>query len=294
MMFDQIKPQKAKTFGKDKIKDLTGEFASSIKYDGHQIFIMKVGHTVAFFTSNWKQFDISITRKALETLDGDFMLVGEYMCGLEGKLGARAHSTKITTFRTNFNNGIYNSIADEYLTNIRVFDCVPMTTAGHLRVDTPFYARIAYLQDLAVSFPNCIKAVDFTIENFDTILRKASKLTKDGWEGMMAIKTDSPYMVGKRVHHAIKIKPRLTADLLCIDVRPGTGKYVGLIGSLECRDSSNRIVNVGSGLSDEQRAKTKADYIGKVVEVEYEKIEDTYIQPVFKTIRNDKTKEEID
>jgi len=292
MIFNPTKPQKAKTYGKDKIKDLSGEWAWSIKYDGHQVFIMKVGHTVSFFTSNWKPFDIAYIRRPLEILEGDFMLVGEYMYGIEGKLGARAHSTKITTFRTNFKKGFPNLVGDEHLTNIRVFDCIPMTDAGHLRVDTPFYMRREYLNNLEL--PKGLKAVEFMIDTFDTVIMKANTMTKRGWEGLMAIKTDSPYMIGKRVHHAVKIKPRLTADLLCIDVRPGTGKYEGLIGSLLCRDSSNRIVAVGSGLSDEQRAKTKADFIMYVVEVEYEKIEDTYIQPVFKCIRYDKSKEEID
>lgn len=291
MIIEAVKPQKAKTYGKDKIKDLSGEFAYSIKYDGHQIFIVKVGDKVSFFTSNWKQFDIAHVRKPLEVIKGDFMLVGEYMYGLEGKLGSRAHSTKLTTYRTNFRKGLYNEVADEHKTNIRVFDCIPLTNVGHLRVNTPFYQRIAYLQSL--DLPNGLKAVDFQIDNFEIVLMRAKSLTNKGWEGMMAIKTDSLYMIGKRVHHAIKIKPRLTADLYCIEQKSGEGKYSNMIGSLTCKDSEGRVVSVGSGLSDEQRDPTNL-YIGQVIEVEYEKIEDTYIQPVFKCIRHDKTKEEID
>ena len=291
MIFNAIKPQKAKTFGKDKIKDLSGEFAWSIKYDGHQIFIVKIGTDVKMYTSNWKQFDIALVREGLRGLSGDFMLVGEFLYGVEGKLGARALSSKLTTYRTNYKHGIMNDPDDEYYTNIRVFDFVPIIDRA-LFPNVPFSLRLKKLNDL--DLPKGLTAVTFLVDTFDVIVERAKKVTSEGWEGLMAIKADSLYMVGKRVHHAIKIKPRLTADLLCIDVRPGTGKYVGLIGSLICRDSSNRIVNVGSGLSDDQRALTKADYIGKVVEVEYEKIEDTYIQPVFKCIRNDKSKEEID
>ena len=49
-----------------------------------------------------------------------------------------------------------------------------------------------------------------------------------------------------------------------------------------------------AGLDDTDRSGLHAYYIGKVIEVEYEQILDTYIQPTYKTIREDKTKEEID
>ena len=74
----------------------------------------------------------------------------------------------------------------------------------------------------------------------------------------------------------------------------GEGKYEGKIGALILIDSEDREVRVGSGLSDEQRSKTKMHYYGQVIEIEYERIDSTYIQPIFKCIRDDKEPGEID
>lgn len=286
-----LKPQKAKTLHKDKIKDLTGLFKYSIKYDGHQIFIVKRGASVKFYTSNWKQFNIEPLRVHLSTLEADFILIGEYLYGCEGKLGDRAFSSMLTTFRTNYNKGLHNDIIDELQTKVKVFDCIPIVM-GIDCYEYTFDNRRLFLEKLKL--PKGLEVVAVQEGTLDIIELNALTVVKEGWEGLMAIRGDSQYLIGKRVHHAFKVKPRLTADLLCIGVNPGLGKYVGLIGSLRCRDSKGLEVDVGSGLSDDYRNKSKDTFIGKVIEVEYERIDDTYIQPVFKYIRLDKTKLEID
>ena len=101
------------------------------------------------------------------------------------------------------------------------------------------------------------------------------------------------YIPGKRQNTAIKDKgTRLTADLKCIDIIGGEGKYQGLIGSLVLINSSGVTVNVGSGMSDFDRQKPYDYYIGKIVEIKYEQVIDTYIQPIFICVREDKTKED--
>ena len=110
----------------------------------------------------------------------------------------------------------------------------------------------------------------------------------------MLIEPDSLYHQGKRVNHAIKLKGRLTADLYCLGSNIGEGKYKGMLGSLVLKDSKGRLVCVGSGLDDVDRNKGLSYFVGKVIEIEYEQIQDTYIQPTYIRIREDKTKEEID
>ncbi len=126
-------------------------------------------------------------------------------------------------------------------------------------------------------------------------------ITKKGFEGLMI---KDPAWIWKdtksRKPELSKYKRRPTVDLLVIGVNEGTGKYEGMIGSLTLTDSKGRQVDVGSGMSDEDRAGLHTYYIGKVVEVFYEQIMDTYIQPTFGDeyegvlIREDKTKEDID
>ncbi|MCI4436934.1 MAG: hypothetical protein JHC33_09030, partial [Ignisphaera sp.] len=87
-----------------------------------------------------------------------------------------------------------------------------------------------------------------------------------------------------------KYKKRRTADLLCIDTTPGEGKYVGKIGALVLVDSDGRRVQVGSGLSNAERSNPDNYFIGNIIEIEYEQIIDTYIQPTYITVRHDKDK----
>ncbi len=123
-----------------------------------------------------------------------------------------------------------------------------------------------------------------------------------GFEGVMGISPSwkwSHHKTSRRVNF-LKYKKRPTVDLLCIDVIEGEGKYVGMIGSLRLRDKAGRVVDVGSGMSDLDRMAHPSDFKRQVVEMFYEQIVDTYIQPTFGSeyegvlIRHDKTAEEID
>ena len=63
-MLAKVKPQKGKDFSNLPKKTLetfdTTEYLQSIKYDGNQIFIVKMGRVVSFYTSDWKQFHLEL------------------------------------------------------------------------------------------------------------------------------------------------------------------------------------------------------------------------------------------
>lgn len=135
-------------------------------------------------------------------------------------------------------------------------------------------------------------------EDLDLLLHK---VVKAGYEGLMLKSPDWIWKSTKsRTVNLVKYKKRPTVDLLVIGATEGTKKYTGMIGSLRLRDSMGRVVDVGSGISDEQRHLDPSYFIGKVVEVFYEQIMDTYIQPTFGDeyegvlIRHDKTEKDID
>ena len=293
-MFTQ---QKAKNYGKDKIKDLSGLWYLSKKYDGHQIFIEKVGTEVKFFTSNHKQFNIESIREPLSHLEQDFVFIGEYLYDCAGKLGDRANSSKITTFRVNYSKNISNAPELEDKSKVMIFDCIPLSRVDKeyskgAQFNLIFNGRIEFLQSLQL--PKALEVVTYQLCGLEEALGLVERWVSGGWEGGMLMKPDSHYHFGKRVHHAVKLKGRNTADLLCMRVNPGTGKYKGLIGSLYLQDKQGRVVSVGSGLCDVARRAPESDYIGKVIEIEYERIDDTYIQPVYKGVRADKTVKDID
>jgi DNA ligase-1 len=131
-----------------------------------------------------------------------------------------------------------------------------------------------------------------THEELDEFLKT---VCNQGYEGLMLKQLDWKWKrTSSRTVDLCKYKKRRTADLLCTDATEGEGKYVGKIGALVLQDSIGRIVSVGSGLSDTDRAKSPTTYIGKVIEIEYEQIIDTYIQPTFIQVRDDKDDLHID
>ena len=99
-----------------------------------------------------------------------------------------------------------------------------------------------------------------------------AKAIDGGYEGIMIKDPAAPYEC-KRSVAWLKLKPFIEVSLEVVDVEEGTGKNVGKLGALVCEgvDDGKAIrVNVGSGLTDEQRDgfwQVKRDCIGMVAEV---------------------------
>jgi len=292
-------------------KDLTSKelalvanssYIQSIKYDGNRIFITKFGDTLRCFTSDWKEFsfpnadtDYDIL-KSLKLNCNNFILEAEFNYGSRGKLGDRGKSAILTTFRTNFNKGInYVDTTFKHKVVIRIFDCL-VEVDGVLKTNTPYYERLSFVRGLVL--PDVCELITFHVVKGTQILEYTHEAVTQGWEGCMFVKHDSHYSLGlnshKRTVNVIKNKLRPTVDILCIGIEPGTGKYTGLIGALILRDRVGRTVSVGSGLTDDQRNMPFNFFLNKVVEISYEQIQDTYLQPVFITVREDKAPMEID
>lgn len=294
----QFKPQKGKAFENlptfaEKSFD-SQQWIVSPKYDGNQIFIVKKNNIITMFTSDWKEFYINLVAEEVYDIPGDFVLIGEFMHDCNGKLGDRIKSAILTTYRTNFSKGIANPPSLEAKANIRVFDMLYITQTGELVTNNPYKDRLIQAT-FAVLQCSLLNIVPHSTMSGKEAKEFAKNLAKDGWEGAMCVCPRSFYNTGKRVNNSVKLKFRKTADLLCVGFEEGEGKYEGMIGALILKDSKGRMVNVGSGLEDYQRINSnKVRYLGAVIEIEYEQIIDTYIQPTFIRVRTDKTIEEID
>ena len=263
-----------------------GPFYVSKKYDGHYTQIIKTHSHVQFFTSGGKEFYLSeVADWLLVHIAEDFHIECEYNYNCTGLLGDRGKSAIITTYRTNFSKGIHTP--GSYKDIFRPFD----------RLDRPDMKAKYRLADIAAMLINCPYMeipVQISTQTLVGAQMLAEQFVKEGYEGAMVKAHSHIYQPGKRTNDIIKIKPRLTTDLLCVDVKEGTGKYEGMIGALLLKDKSGREVWAGSGLNDHQRMESSNYYVGKIIEIEYERIDDTYIQPIIKHIRYDKTSEEID
>jgi len=98
------------------------------------------------------------------------------------------------------------------------------------------------------------------------------KAIEGGYEGIMLKDPEAGYEC-KRSVAWLKLKPFIEVSLTVVATEEGTGKNVGKLGALVCEgvdDGKDIRVNVGSGLTDEQRDsfwQLKRDCIGMVAEV---------------------------
>ena len=290
-MITQNKGKDLHKVPKSKLSD--GPYILSKKFDGHYVQIKYDGQSkVEMWTSGGKPFYIAdLAHDIIRGPLTEFHIECEYNYDCEGYLGDRGKSAILTTYRTNYMKGDVTLGSSKDI--FRVLDLL------HLP-EHCFKDRLTELGDL---FGNWNKW--FSVPNFiecpslEAALLTSKRWAKEGYEGGMLKDPLHFYEMDDRkqirLNSIIKIKPRLTADLLCIGWKIGTGKYEGVLGSLELRDSVGRTVWAGSGLSDFDRTSMGGDYYkGKVIEVEYERIDETYIQPIIKGVRLDKEASDID
>lgn len=100
-----------------------------------------------------------------------------------------------------------------------------------------------------------------------------SEVVNNYGEGLMINIGDASYS-HKRTDVLLKYKEVQSMDMQVYNIKQGTGKYIGCVGSIECVATTpigNRVMcSVGSGLSDEQRrAWSDGSIVGSIVEVEY-------------------------
>ena len=127
---------------------------------------------------------------------------------------------------------------------------------------------------------------------------------KNGYEGLMVKPIEAIYQC-KRSASWLKIKPIIEVTLTVVDIEEGQGKFDGTTGALVCEgidDGVNIKVNVGSGLTDENREeiwKDKETVIGQLVEIRADAItqaengEYSLRFPRFKTFRGFNKSEKI-
>ena len=276
---DFIPQCKGKDLDKLPTRSITTSYMAGVKYDGNYTQIHKKGNDVAFFTSGGHNFYFpNIAKYLIDNNQGvDFVLEAEFIADTEGKLGSRVDCST-GSYRAKFKHG--NNVNAKSSFMFMVFDIIlPGITFVERRVE---------LKKLNLDCDNLDLVYFHHPATLQECVVKAKQYFDMGFEGMMAYSTEHKYVSGKRQNTSVKLKFRPTADLLCIGIVPGEGKYVGQIGALLLRDEDGLEVNVGSGLTDFERGQKLEYFIGKTIEIEYEQILATYIEPTYKCVREDK------
>lgn len=282
-----------KVFGKDFIPTFNVQLAKEVpfskikfpiigqvKYDGVRCLAFLSAHGVVLKTRNGKIFSYPMLEKFLTSFyrGTDIILDGELVYG-DGLLIDR------TSVSGTVNSAIRGTpIPHDKDIVFNVFDKLYFPEFANQVCRRPYMMRMKELSELFIRISNLeiasnvFKYVNLvhsvTLNDLDELNNYYRGLISIGCEGMI-LKSHNHLYTFKRSTDWIKVKETKTADLLCIDIKEGTGKYAGGIGSLICTGSvegKDIVVAVGAGLTDEDRVRYGNTYIGSTVEVKYNSV----------------------
>ncbi|MGL6075887.1 MAG: DNA ligase [Fimbriiglobus sp.] len=140
-------------------------------------------------------------------------------------------------------------------------------------IEKPFEARLEFLQNAVATWKNPYTSIleQVVCQNKEMLTTRLAEVESLGAEGLMLRQPGSKYVVG-RSSTLLKVKSFLDADALVIGYEAGKGKHKGKTGSLLCELPNGKKFNVGTGLSDAERAAPPE--IGTTIIFRYQELSD--------------------
>lgn len=276
------------------IAKLSFPILGQLKYNGARVITLVQDGVITFKSRGGHEFAYPELKEAIGNFEGSFMLDGELTFG-------DSQGTDHTAVSGIVNSAIKGTPIRRGLNLIyHVFDAMPLSDFNSQSCPQPYEHRLAKVKSI-VEYINNSKvqvANTYHFTNKQEIEKQYASLLELGYEGLILKYTSHKYTFKKNANW-IKMKATDTVDLLCTDYVEGEGKYQGMIGALVCEgwvDGKHVRVGVGSGLTDADRGQDPHTYVGKVIEVKYNKvIEDTktgnwsLFLPRFVIVRKDKS-----
>ena len=199
--------------------------------------------------------------------------------------------------------GIINSDeSDKSCIKFIIYECIPNEEFEKGESRLKYKARRKQiLEPLATAISqlntNNLEVVPIIYEGNDkTVIQPLlEKADKDGWEGLMLNK-DTKWK-NKRNNGILKVKTFKHADVRCVGIAEGDGKFKGTLGLIRC-DYKGYELGVGSGFTDEQRNyywNNPDEIVDKIVQIKFKgettnKKGELSVQfPIFEIVRDDKT-----
>ena len=165
--------------------------------------------------------------------------------------------------------------ADKSSIRFVVFDMLPKDEFSAGESIQSYKDRLASLRELGekasvlgLKYVAMVEVI-YTGTDASMIDRFLDKMVAEDKEGLM-LNRDSKYY-RKRHNGILKVKRFHTVDLQIISVEEGSGRLAGKLGAFVV-DYKGNSVNVGSGMSDEQRDefwRSRGDLPGRIIEVKY-------------------------
>ena len=138
-----------------------------------------------------------------------------------------------------------------------IFDVLSLD--NELLLDTPYDKRREVLEELRIRGEHCLVPGQLHGDPAAVLARTKA----DGWEGMIAKKSDSRYQPGKRSPAWIKVKNEQDIEVAVVGWEPGQGRRAGMIGSLILAVPAGTgwryVGKVGTGFTDKMLADLAAE-----------------------------------
>ena len=292
---------------KKHLKKLVGKCLVEYKFDGVRVITLVHDGKVTMYSRNGKVLtNFPHITKAFNKMElEDCMLDAEVMS--EDFQSLMKQVTRKDDAKTE----------DAYLA---IFDALPLEEweVGKGKLDILHRKRYldnlfsySYLNLLHINKISCIEIVSFEFVDLDTedgqakFAQMNEEALDKGYEGLM-VKPIQGLYENKRSSAWLKVKPLIEVTLKVVAVNEGVGKAKGMVGALVAEgedDGKFYRVNVGTGLSDQQRKefwKQRDELIGQLVEIQADmatqnqKDEDWSLRfPRFKTFRGFKKGEKL-
>ena len=308
-LIHEFKVQLAHPYEKyaDKIK---GKFYITQKLDGHRTIcvIDKPNDSVKFLTRKGhriyglNEIENDIRRTFMKTLKRDAVVV------LDGEITVSKKCLPKDIFSET--SKIIRKDGDKVGLQFNIFDMLLHEDFLAGKSKQEYSARREALDSLMfIYLLNTEPLVKYIVHvpvlyqgtDKDEIAKWSDWATQQGHEGIMLNTADGFYET-KRNSGLLKVKKFHNADVLCLSVFEGTGKYYGTLGGITI-DYKGTSVGVGSGFTDEERDyywKNQDEIIGKIIDVQFfeettnDKNDGISLRfPTIKSVRTDKTIEDI-
>jgi len=270
----------------EKCKPTKFPVYASIKYDGVRVVVLKRFGDIQIRTRSGKQLYISSLTKSFEQ-QPDGVYDGELVMGD----GLQVTRTGIT--------GAVNKVLTGTMDDIEgytfcIFDKLTNREWDNHTCVRSLSCRLSDLNENLIPDIYLRTVTQKPVNSHKEIADLFASVHERGYEGLILRYMDDAYE-WRRTKALMKVKKTATAELTCVDVIDGHGKYENMIGAIHCIGTIKGKylidVKVGTGLSDYARDMPHDFYVGYAIEVEYNDIikaknNDTYslFLPVFKRV----------
>ena len=258
----------AKKFEEHRHK-IKGDFVLSEKLDGNRCVVVKDSGIVKSFTRQGKKYD------GLEEIESDILNLPIDNIVFDGELIADIQGSTIEVYAKTTSKARSKGSNKTGLI-FHIFDVLDLKEFQNGKSLSKCVARKSRLSNIFETYdlPHCREVKSLYIgKDLSEVGKWMSWATEQGLEGLM-VNMDMPY-VCKRSDVILKVKVFNNADVRCLEVLEGTGKYENMLGAITIQfEHEGKLYecNCGSGFSDEER---KAYYkqpeliVGKIVTVGY-------------------------